>query len=204
MKTAYHYDFNTMIYVGKSDIHKVNGYEDYILPQFSTWIAKPAFDETTEQAKFDVKNQKWLVKLNLVEVTAYHKQKHDSKVFDDASLVTGEYTLEKPSTQWDEWIVDAWVTNQSNKYIAEYDQVDSARRAAYREVSDPLYMEAWRKESKGLVDEAAAFRQQADAVVELIQTENLGRLRQRSSVCGKNSHLVGLAVHKQFKPVPSR
>ncbi len=64
------------------------------------------------------------------------------------------------------------VTNQSNKYIAEYDQVDSARRVAYREVSDPLYMEAWRKESKGLVDEAAAFRQQADAAVELIQTEN--------------------------------
>ncbi|MBY7871707.1 hypothetical protein KW423_11475 [Vibrio fluvialis] len=82
------------------------------------------------------------------------------------------FTLVKPITVFDEWIDNAWVTNQSNKYIAEYDQVDSARRAAYREVTDPLYMEAWRKESKGLVDEAAVFRQQADAAVELIQAEN--------------------------------
>lgn len=172
MKIAYHYDYKTLIYQGESQIHKVAGYDKYILPQFSTWVAKPAFDEETEQAKFDVKNQKWLVDLKPVEVTVYHKQTHESKVFDDASLVTDEYTLEKPLTQWDEWINDAWITNESNKYIAEYDQVDSARRAAYREVSDPLYMEAWRKESKGLIDEATDFIQQADAAVELIQTEN--------------------------------
>lgn len=172
MKIAYHYDYKTLIYQGDSQIHKVDGYDDYILPQFSTWVAKPDFDEETEQAKFDVKNKKWLVELKPVEVTAYHKQTKESKVFDDASLVTDEYTLEQPDTQWDEWTNNTWVTNESNKYIAEYDQVDSARRVAYREVSDPLYMEAWRKESKGLVDEAAAFRQQADAAVELIQTEN--------------------------------
>ncbi|MEH0666434.1 hypothetical protein H4F04_10965 [Vibrio scophthalmi] len=172
MKIAYHYDYKTLIYQGESQIHTVAGYDEYILPQFSTWLVKPAFDEETEQAKFDVKNQKWVVELKLVEVTAYNKKNHETKVFDDESLVTDEYTLEKPSTQWDEWTNDAWVTNQSNKYIAEYDQVDSVRRAAYREVSDPLYMEAWRKESKGLSDEAAAFRQQADAAVELIQAEN--------------------------------
>ncbi|MBY7970860.1 hypothetical protein KW445_14575 [Vibrio fluvialis] len=81
------------------------------------------------------------------------------------------FTLDKPLTQWDERLHGVWVTNESNKYIAEYDQVDSARRASYCEVSDPLYMEAWRKESKGLVEEAAAFRQQADAAVELIKSE---------------------------------
>ncbi|TCW22637.1 hypothetical protein [Vibrio crassostreae] len=172
MKLAYHYDYKTLIYQGESKVHKVAGYDEYILPQFSTWVANPTFDQETEQAKFDVNNQKWVVELKPVEVTAHNKQNHKTKVFDDASLVTDEYTLEKPVTQWDEWINDAWVTNESNKYIAEYDQVDSARRAAYREVSDPLYMEAWRKESKGLVDEAAAFRQQADAAVELIQAEN--------------------------------
>lgn len=172
MKIAYHYDYKTCIYQGESQIHKVAGYDESILPQFSTWVAKPDFDEETEQAKFDVKNQKWLVEPKPVEVTAYNKQTHESKVFDDASVVTDDYTLKKPSTQWDEWIDNTWVTNQSNKYIAEYDQVDSQRRAAYREVSDPLYMEAWRKESKGLVDEAAAFRQQADAAVELIQAEH--------------------------------
>ncbi|MGD8170083.1 hypothetical protein ACQEXU_00365 [Vibrio sp. TRT 21S02] len=172
MKIAYHYDYKTLIYQGKSQIHRVAGYDDYILPQFSTWVAKPDFDEETEQAKFDIKNQEWLVELKPVEVKAYHKKTHEPKVFDDASLVSDEYTQEKPLTHWDEWINDAWVTNESNKYIAEYDQVDSTRRAAYREVSDPLYMEAWRKESKGLTDEAAAFRQQADAAVELIQAEH--------------------------------
>lgn len=172
MKIAYHYDYKTFIYQGESQIHKVAGYDEYILPQFSSWVAKPDFDEDTEQAKFDVENQKWLVESKPVEVTAYHKQTQESKVFDYASLVTDEYTLEKPLTQWDEWIDDAWITNEGNKYIAEYNQVDSARRSAYCEVSDPLYMKAWRKESKGLVDEATDFRQQADAAVELIQTEN--------------------------------
>ncbi|MGR5360360.1 hypothetical protein ACPV54_05840 [Vibrio mediterranei] len=172
MKIAYHYDYKTLIYQGESKVHKVTGYDEYILPQFSTWVAKPDFDVETEQAKFDVIKQKWLVELKPVEVTAYHKQTREPKVFEGASLVTEEYTLKKPLTQWDEWINDDWLTNQSNKYIAEYDRVDSARRAAYREVSDPLYMEAWRKESKGLADEAAAFRQQADAAVDLIQTEN--------------------------------
>ncbi|EGU39396.1 hypothetical protein [Vibrio scophthalmi] len=93
-------------------------------------------------------------------------------VVSDLGPIKEGFTTDKPITDFDEWISGAWVTNQSNKYIAEYDQVDSARRAAYREVSDPLYMEAWRKESKGLVDEAAAFRQQADAAVELIQAEH--------------------------------
>ena len=172
MKIAYHYDYKTFIHQGESQIHKVAGYDEYILPQFSTWIANPEFDDKTEHAKFDVKNHKWLVEPKPVEVTGYNKQTQEAKVFDDASLVTDEYTLEKPSTLWDEWVDGAWVTNQSNKYIAEYDQAGSARRSAYSEVSDPLYMEAWRKESKGLVDEAAAFRQQADAAGELIQAEH--------------------------------
>ncbi|RSD30710.1 hypothetical protein [Vibrio pectenicida] len=95
-----------------------------------------------------------------------------SEVVSELGPIREGFTPDKPLTAFDERINDAWVTNQSNKYIVEYDQVDSARRAAYREVSDPLYMEAWRKESKGLVDEAAAFRQQADAAVELIQAEH--------------------------------
>nr|AKN38653.1 Phage tail fiber protein [Vibrio tasmaniensis] len=104
------------------------------------------------------------------KVTAYLKSNGtESKEFGDKTLVTDNYTLESPSTQWDEWNGTAWVTNQSNKHIAEYNQADSARRAAYREVSDPLYMEALRQESRGLTDEAAEYRAQADAAVELIK-----------------------------------
>ncbi|CAK2193335.1 Tail fiber assembly protein [Vibrio crassostreae] len=172
MKIAYHYTPENRVFSGESSVNKVAGYNDYIKPQCSTWVSPPNFDEETEQAKFDVEKQKWFVELKPVEVTAYNKQTHEAKVFEDASLITDEYTLKQPVTQWDEWNNDAWLTNQSNKYIAEYDLVDSARRAAYRKVSDPLYMEAWRKESKGLVDEAAAFRQQADAAVELIKDKH--------------------------------
>ncbi|CAK3931348.1 Tail fiber assembly protein [Vibrio crassostreae] len=176
MKIAYHYDYKTLIYKGESQIHKTAGYDEYILPQFSTWVAKPAFDEETEQAKFDVKNQKWIVELKPVEVTAYHKQTQESKVFDDVSLVTDEYTLEKLLTQWDEWINDAWVTNESNKYIAEYNQVDDARRAAYFQVVTPLIDEAKIKrdliKTPEAIAEADELEQQALAARQKIQTEN--------------------------------
>lgn len=95
-----------------------------------------------------------------------------SEIVSELGPIKVGFTPDKPNTEFDERINGAWVTNESNKYIAEYDQVDNARRAAYREVSDPLYMEAWRKESKGLTDEATAFRQQADAAVELIQSDH--------------------------------
>lgn len=121
----------------------------------------------------DYQDGEWVKKERQVKVTAYLKDDGvKTKEFDDKSLVDDNYTLEKPSTQWDEWNGTAWVTNQSNKYIAEYDQVDSARRDAYRNVSDPLYMEALRKEARGLTDDAADFRNQADAAVELIKAEN--------------------------------
>ena len=95
-----------------------------------------------------------------------------SEVVSELGPIKKGFTPDKPLTIFDERIRGQWVTNESNKYIAEYNQVDNARRVAYREVSDPLYMEAWRKESKGLADEAEAFRQQADAAVELIQSEH--------------------------------
>ncbi|MEZ9673707.1 hypothetical protein AB4282_20390 [Vibrio lentus] len=171
MKIAYHYNPESGVFSGESSVNKVSGYNDHIKPQCSTWVSPPDFDEETEQAKFDGVHQKWIVELKHVEVTAYHKQTQEPKQFDDVSLIADDYTQEKPLTQWDEWNGTTWVTNQSNKYIAEYDQVDSARRAAYRNVSDPLYMEALRKEARGLTDDAADFRNQADAAVELIKAE---------------------------------
>lgn len=176
MKIAYHYDYQTLIFQSESQIHKVDGYDDYILPQFSTWVEKPAFDAVTEQAKFDVISQKWLVELKPVEVTAYNKQTHESKVFDDASLVTDEYTLKKPLTPWDEWINDEWVTNESNKYIAEYNQVDDVRRRAYFKMVTPLIDEAKIKrdliKTPEAIVEADELEQQALAARQKIQTEN--------------------------------
>ena len=149
--------------------HTPNAYPSDKLSDNEYWALLGSNDEPVR----DYQDGGWVKKERQVKVPAYLKADGtQTKEFDDKSLLTDDYTLIKPQTLFDEWINSAWVTNQRNKYIAEYDQVDSARRAAYREVSDPLYMEAWRKESKGLVNEAAAFRQQADAAVELIQAEN--------------------------------
>ncbi|WP_261881506.1 hypothetical protein [Vibrio coralliirubri] len=172
MKIAYHYDYKTFIYQGESQIHKVAGYDEYILPQFSTWVAKPAFDEEAEQAKYDVKNQKWLVELKPIQVTAYHKKTQEPKVFADASLVSDEYTLKKPSTPFDEWIDGAWVTNKSNQHIAEYNQVDNVRRGLYAQICDPLIAEANIKRLQGFEDDAQTIEAQALAARNKIQTEN--------------------------------
>ncbi|MEZ8791423.1 hypothetical protein AB6D86_06015 [Vibrio splendidus] len=105
-------------------------------------------------------------------ITIYDKSDcTKSEMASELGPIKDGFTSDKPLTIFDEQIDGNWVTNQSNKYIAEYDQVDSARRAAYRNVSDPLYMEALRKEARGLTDDAADFRNQADAAVELIKAE---------------------------------
>lgn len=120
---------------------------------------------------------------NLPTCTEYVEDHIGKVIFDESDCtkfksveklgsIPDGWTDDEPKTPFDERINGIWITNQSNEYIAEYDQVDSARRAAYRDVSDPLYMEAWIKESKGLTDEAAAFKQQADAAVELIKAEH--------------------------------
>ena len=172
MKIAYHYDYKTLTYQGESQIHKVAGYDKYILPQFATWVAKPDFDKETELAKFDVKKQKWLVELKPVEVTAYHKQTRKPKVFADSSLVTDEYTLKKPLTQWDDWFNNDWVTNESDKHIAEYNQVDDKRRALYSQMCDPLKMEAIDLMDEGKEAEAFELKRQAQAAKQKIKTEN--------------------------------
>ena len=176
MKAAYHYDPKTLVYLGKSNVDSIAGYEDYILPQFATWVATPEFDEKAEQAKFDAQNQKWIVEPKPVAVTAYHKQTREPKLFDDASLVADEYTLKKPLTQWDEWLNDVWVTNESDKYIAEYNLVDDARRAAYFQVVTPLIDEAKIKrdliKTPEAIAEADELEQQALAARQKIQTEN--------------------------------
>lgn len=119
---------------------------------------------------------KWQVKTRFGKVTAYHKQTQEAKMFDDVSLVENEYTLEKPLTQWDEWINDAWVTNESNKYIGKYNQVDDARRSAYFQMVTPLIDEAKIKRdligTPESIAEAEQLEQQALAARLKIQSEN--------------------------------
>ena len=95
-----------------------------------------------------------------------------SETSSELGFIKDGFTQDKPTTQFDEWINNVWVTNLSNKYIADYDAIDSPRRALYREVSDPLYMESYRKKENGEFEEAAIFKSQADAAVQQIQIKN--------------------------------
>lgn len=114
----------------------------------------------------------WVVKDMQTKVTAYHKQAKQSKEFDDKSLVTDNYTLDKPNTQFDEWIDNSWVTNKQRQYEAELLQVESIRRALYTNV-DALRNEASmirtveKDEAK-----AADYEQQAIALYLKIRDEN--------------------------------
>ncbi|ASF93264.1 phage tail protein [Vibrio anguillarum] len=107
------------------------------------------------------------------KVTAYLKADcTKQKEFNDKTLVTDDYTLNVPATRFDEWINDEWLTNQSNKYIVEYDTVDSVRRNLYLQVSDPLYNKARRLERNGEIDKANDYYAQADASVIKIEAQN--------------------------------
>ncbi|WP_185839437.1 hypothetical protein, partial [Vibrio cholerae] len=118
MKIAYLYDPQTFFYSGFIQVHKLDGYDHYILPQLATWIAPQQFDEKTHQARFNLKASSWVVEPKLIKVTAYLKSDcTKQKEFDDVTLVTDDYTLKKPPTQFDEWIDGEWVTDISAKYI---------------------------------------------------------------------------------------
>ncbi|MFS1908075.1 hypothetical protein BCU30_018200 [Vibrio lentus] len=172
MKIAYHYDYKTLVYQSGSQIHKVAGYDEYILPQFATFVEVPKLDIENEQARFDEQNQKWTVEPKFIEVTAYHKQTHETKNFDDVSLITDDYTKDKPATQWDGWIDGSWVTNKSTQYIAECNQVDNVRRRLYAQICDPLIAEANIKRLQGFEDDAQTIEAQALAARDKIQAEN--------------------------------
>ncbi len=121
----------------------------------------------------DVINGELVIKAPYVKVTAYLKSDcTKQKEFDDVTLVTADYTLKEPATRFDEWIDDAWVTNISNQYIADFDQVDNLRRHLYFTMVDPLVSEANIKRMQGKEIEAIELERQAIAAREKIQLEN--------------------------------
>ncbi|MEH0371282.1 phage tail protein [Vibrio mimicus] len=115
----------------------------------------------------------WQVKIRFEKVTAYLKSNcTQQKEFDDVTLVTDDYTLKEPATRFDEWIDDDWVTNISNQYIAEFDQVDNQRRHLYFTMVDPLVSESNIKRLQGKEAEAIELERQAIAAREKIQLES--------------------------------
>ena len=99
-----------------------------------------------------------------------------SEVVSELGPIKAGFTPDKPKTEFDERINGVWVTNESNKYIAEYNQVDDARRAAYFQVVTPLIDEAKIKrdliKTPEAIAEADELEQQALVARQKIQTEN--------------------------------
>lgn len=121
----------------------------------------------------DVIDGELVIKAPYVKVTAYLKSDcTKQKEFDDITLVTDDYTLKEPATRFDEWIDDAWVTNISNQYIAEFDQVDNLRRGLYFTMVDPLVSEANLKRMQEKEAEAIELERQAIAAREKIQLDH--------------------------------
>jgi hypothetical protein len=99
-----------------------------------------------------------------------------SEVVSEFGPIKEGFTPDKPLTEFDERIDGVWVTNESDKYIAEYNQVDDARRAAYLQVVTPLIDEAKIKrdliKTAKAVTEADELERQALAARLKIQSEN--------------------------------
>lgn len=95
-----------------------------------------------------------------------------SEVVSELGPIKDGFTPDKPQTEFDERINGAWVTNKSNKYIAEYNQIDDKRRTLYSQMCDPLKMEAMGLMDEGKEAEALQLKQQALAAKQKIKTEN--------------------------------
>ncbi|MFA0690630.1 hypothetical protein [Vibrio splendidus] len=95
-----------------------------------------------------------------------------SKVITELGEIKDGWTEQKPATRFDEWISGAWVTNESNQHIAEFNQVDEVRRGLYHQICDPLIAEAQMKRLQGFEIEAIEIEAQAVAARGKIQEEN--------------------------------
>lgn len=82
------------------------------------------------------------------------------------------FTYDEPSTLYDEWINNQWVTNLRNKYIADFNDVDEARRGLYSYACDPLIAEANIKRLQGHDQEALDMETQALAARARIQVDH--------------------------------
>ena len=95
-----------------------------------------------------------------------------SEIVQELGDIKEGFTLEQPKTQYDEWIDQAWVTNQENQYIGDFNQVDENRRQLYIRICDPLIAEANIKRLQGLEGEASDIETQALAARVEIQNSN--------------------------------
>lgn len=181
MKLA-QYHFETGEYLRDVDAVKNIKSNEYMIPPYHTPESPTAelkeneyhaFLDSNRNVPRNYKNGAWVVKERFVKVTAYLKSDcTKTKEFDDKFLVTDDYTLLKPATQFDEWIDNAWVTNLQAQYEAQVQQVDATRRALYLNVDALRNEAAMIRAVEADETKAADYDEQAKALYLKIRDEN--------------------------------
>ncbi|MEZ9564812.1 hypothetical protein AB4226_06540 [Vibrio artabrorum] len=95
-----------------------------------------------------------------------------SEVVSELGPIKYGFTPDKPLTEFDERINNDWVTNEGNKYIADFNHVDDVRRSLYARICDPLIAESNMKRLIGDQQESQELEVQAIAARKKIQIEN--------------------------------
>ncbi|MEZ8869556.1 DUF4376 domain-containing protein [Vibrio sp. 10N.247.310.56] len=126
-KKAHHYNPSTLLYTHSTQLSVPVGYEEPLVPQCSLLNALPSYDPRTQDLKVNLKENRWQIVDKLKIVTAYHKQTHTPKEFDDKSLVTDEYTVIEPPTPYHEFIDSDWVANKVNAAKAKRTEINNWR-----------------------------------------------------------------------------
>ncbi|MCG6350637.1 phage tail protein [Vibrio fluvialis] len=123
----------------------------------------------------DDANCTWQVKTRFEKVSAYNKADKVNKIFDDYSLVTDDFTLKAPNTQFDVWneALGNWQTDLQAQYEAEVQRVANVRENLYTQIVDRLNNEAKMiRRVEGDEAKAAECEAQADAAYLKIRAEN--------------------------------
>ncbi|WP_418114560.1 hypothetical protein RJD40_20730 [Vibrio scophthalmi] len=113
----------------------------------------------------------------------YIEDHRNTRIYDESDCTKSEvvfelgpikdgYTQTKPLTDFDEWINNTWVTNESNKYIYDYALNDAKREVLYRQLTDTLEIEYARKVRQGKTGDALILSERIDELESKIKADN--------------------------------
>ncbi|MDW6005507.1 hypothetical protein [Vibrio mangrovi] len=84
---AYHYSYESNLFVGTSTVFIEHGYDHYIKPQCATFTPPPEHDSTTQQCRYLRESDRWEV-----EAIPEAEQETQSDLLGSESSVTNEQT----------------------------------------------------------------------------------------------------------------
>jgi hypothetical protein len=141
---------------------------NFTLPEKHTFIEPPEKDEGF--AVCLVEGQWQQIEDNRDKTIYNCEDCTQSETVEKLGSIKDGFTYDEPSTPYDEWIDNQWVTNQSNQHIADFNEVDEIRRGLYSRACDPLIAEANIKRLQG--DEQAALEMEAQALAARVVIQN--------------------------------